>query len=260
MDDSFPIKQALLIDLGNTHCDWGVAVEGRIIRRGKLPAAEFHRLSDAAELPCGIPFRTFIASVAGNELTSRLAVHLRRTWGKDPVLLSAEPEAFGVRNGYTQPTRLGVDRWLALVGAYALSPEPACIVDCGSAITIDLLAEHGKHLGGVILPGIAMMERALMSETHIAPHDASLAPTFAAQDTGTAIYSGAILAASGLAEHAYDSLAAKAGVQPRLIVTGGAAPLLLGTLHPAWIHEPDLVLLGMLRYASVVMNDTRRAP
>ena len=72
-----------------------------------------------------------------------------------------------MRNAYAEPARLGIDRWAAIIAAYHRFPEGACVVDCGTACTFDLVDAGGRHRGGYILPGLSAMEGAVLGETAI---------------------------------------------------------------------------------------------
>src|SRR4029077_2103024 len=72
----------------------------------------------------------------------------------------------GVRNGYAETWRLGADRWVAMLGAHARYPGRALwVVDVGTALTVDLLDEHGRHRGGLLVPGPALMVESLLRRT-----------------------------------------------------------------------------------------------
>jgi type III pantothenate kinase len=242
-------KQAtLLCDIGNTNCHWAIARSGVILARGSLPRQDLAPMLEQGAASCGVPSRVLVANVAGPATAAELTGLCRRCWGLTPEYLVAEASAFGVHNGYRRPSQLGVDRWLALVGAYGLEETPACVVDCGTAVTIDLLGNGGRHLGGVILPGLAMMREALLRDTRIPPHPNGDAQGAMAQDTGAAIHAGTRLAVAGAVERAYRQQQAQYP-QVRLLLCGGDAGGLLPDLPDAR-HEPDLVLRGLLRYAA----------
>ena len=96
---------------------------------------------------------------------------------------------------------LGVDRWLALLAAHRHAPtEPLMVLDCGSAITLDLLVVGGRHLGGYIVPGLALMRSSLLSETAgVAVEALSSVTSCPGRDTSTAVGHGLpLMAAVGL--------------------------------------------------------------
>jgi type III pantothenate kinase len=110
-----------------------------------------HHLSHWLEsLECA---HAYLSSVLDQERQAELDACLARQFGAAVTRFSSEPQAFGVTNGYEQPDRLGVDRWMALLGAAGMTASDCIVIDAGSAITVDLLRGDGRHLGGAILPG-----------------------------------------------------------------------------------------------------------
>ena len=73
----------------------------------------------------------------------------------------------GVINGYIDAAKLGVDRWLAIVAAYAKIQGPCLIIDCGTAITVDYVSADGVHIGGCIAPGFQQMSGMLKNSTQL---------------------------------------------------------------------------------------------
>jgi type III pantothenate kinase len=158
--------------------------------------------------------------------------------------------ARGIRNGYEDPERLGVDRWLAIIAGYTLSGgAPCCIVDCGSAITIDYVSKGGSHEGGVIAPGLLLMKRALLQDTSEitiqgdADQSAQLVPL--GRNTETAVDSGLKFMEAGLIEIALQRYAVKFGEDAELILTGGDAETVNGLIGFESRIIPDLVLDGL---------------
>jgi type III pantothenate kinase len=98
--------------------------------------------------------RCLLASVLDASRQQSLDACLAARFGDAVERCISERERCGVVNGYEEPGRLGVDRWLALLGAASLVDVDCLVIDAGSAITIDLLRADGRHLGGAILPGI----------------------------------------------------------------------------------------------------------
>ncbi len=96
----------------------------------------------------------YYSSVPGSAAQRDLLDLLLKYFNKDEVHpFVARQYCAGVTSAYQQPQRLGVDRWLALLGGYSMGVTDAMIIDAGSAITVDLLKKDGQHLGGAILPG-----------------------------------------------------------------------------------------------------------
>lgn len=157
--------------------------------------------------------------------------------------------ALGVSNAYEQPERLGVDRWLSLLAAHRYYPGKRCIVDCGTAITVDIL-DQGRHLGGLIAPGLATMRKSLHSETAALDAVDCSSDLHFARHTAAAITGGTLMAAIGLIRSAMQRLAG----DYRLLLTGGDAELLAAKLELPLIVDRDLVLKGLSVLADTEEN------
>ena len=86
-------------------------------------------------------------------------------WHVHPEFVESGATAGGVRSAYAEPAKLGVDRWMAMIGARTMDPRTACVVSIGTAMTIDGLDGAGRHLGGVIVPGPDLMVGSLLRNT-----------------------------------------------------------------------------------------------
>lgn len=103
--------------------------------------------------------RCYQASVLDAARQARLDACLAENFGDEVTRFRSQARAGGVINGYQRPSQLGVDRWLAMIGAAGLVGGDCLVVDAGSAITLDLLRADGRHLGGAILPGVNTSQR-----------------------------------------------------------------------------------------------------
>lgn len=251
----------LLIDMGNTRLKWAITTGGQLIIGQPLFNALINR-EELLKLWKSIyrPRRLVISCVSANRLLEVVQLVALELWlDVDIILVKSQAQAFGVINAYQQPEKLGVDRWLSLIAVWQQYHIPACIVDCGTAITVDLIAADGKHQGGLICPGLTLMKESLGQGTEALPISeinyavgrisslpiATLPPFLAvglADFTEAAIYNGTLMAAIGLIEH----VLAKQPENIRLILTGGDAELIAEHLAVASIVDPDLVLRGLL--------------
>ena len=152
-----PSDSYLLIDIGNSRTKWGVAKNGRI-DPGEPFATRCFKNNPETLLSCWRnilpPTQVVVANVAGSEIAACLVSWTQRYWNLAPRFVSSEAEGFGVHNAYLDPGKLGVDRWVALIGAHHACPGPVCVADFGTAITMDAINSEGVHLGGVIAPGL----------------------------------------------------------------------------------------------------------
>jgi len=241
----------LLIDIGNTSIKWATHDEGGI---GSMGSARHHGalpidLLAAWDELTGID-QVIAARVGPEAVLDAVANVASACWQCRIRQVETAVEAHGVRIAYAEPARLGVDRFLALIGARELAGDrPALIIDAGTAITYDLLDAAGTHLGGLILPGIRLMRDSLLTGTQIPRYEPLEADTSWAADTGEAIAAASIQAPAALAERLQGRLYEHAGTAPAVIVTGGDAERLLAAIPFDADHRPDLVLRGLGRFA-----------
>lgn len=229
----------VLIDAGNTRLKWARIENGSWCAQGSDDYSDWSALQGALD---GAP-DCFVASVAGAARAQTLADVLA-TAGVRAIWLKAAAEFGDVINGYEVPQQLGVDRWMALIAARARSREAALVVSAGTALTADALAADGRFLGGVIMPGLSLMRRALQTGTAgVAPLEGDVQAF--PHTTADAVESGLVAALCGAIRQQYDYLAAQAGVAPRCLLSGGDAERILPHLGlPAEI-VPTLVLEGI---------------
>ena len=186
---------------------------------------------------------------AGAGVDQRLAAAARRVSGVVPEFVASTRRLGGVRTAYAEPWRLGVDRFVAVIGAHALRPHRAvCVVDVGTAMTIDLVDARGRHVGGAIIPGPHLMVESLLRNTSgILKRSGgkSAGRSLFARNTRSAIELGARYAAAAVVDRAVTEARAALGVSPRVLLTGGAAPAIHPLIRSAHSNVPDLVLRGL---------------
>jgi type III pantothenate kinase len=241
-------ERILLMDLGNSSLKWAWLEPGGL---GPIERAAYISPDGGLELPSdhwqaqAKPERVLISGVAAPEVVEAVRSWIVEQWYLEPEILKAEASALGVTSGYDNPEQLGVDRWIALIAAYHVVSGPACVVDCGTAVTIDVIARDGQHLGGLILPGIGLMREALKNETAIPWVEQGNREELFARDTGSAVAAGGLNAVAALVEKVLGQSAERLGERPVLLLTGGEAELLRSALSEPVIMEPDLVMKGM---------------
>jgi type III pantothenate kinase len=185
----------------------------------------------------------------------------------EPQFIRSARRAAGVRNGYVDPWRLGADRWVALVGARLARPGRAlCIVDAGTALTIDLLDAKGVHQGGLLVPGPELMVDALLGQTAGIRKRAGAGfnrkaglgkpgreqPAVFGRSTRDGLAAGALLAAAALIDRACLEARAQLGVRPLLLLSGGAAPAIAPLLRTRAQASEELVLAGLASLAGAL--------
>ncbi|MDN5753339.1 MAG: type III pantothenate kinase [Nitrosospira sp.] len=238
----------LVVDSGNTHVKWGL-YDGRWLKQGvaaqeaqgekTLLGREWRALRE--------PGRIVVSHVADMRAKADLSELLSR-WKAQPQWITAVAYQCGVRNYYTDPAQLGSDRWAALIAAWELQRQGCLVVDAGTAMTVDALSDTGEFLGGIITPGMDLMQKILIENT------ASLKPGNGKfrdypDSTADAIYSGAVHALAGAVERMAALLATTLGRTPDCILSGGAAQQLQPRLNVNAKVVDSLVLEGLVLIA-----------
>jgi len=157
-----------------------------------------------------------------------------------------------VRNRYRQPEQLGVDRWVALIGARGLTSSAACVVDCGTAVTVDALSAEGEFLGGAVFPGLRLLRDSLVRGTAGIPANEGDATDCLARSTADGVAAGTLFGLAGAVERLIDEYRRTLGATMRVFLTGGDAPALAARLRAAHTPVPDLVLKGLARIADTL--------
>ncbi len=237
------MSPCLQLDVGNSSAKWRLVDEaGQVIGRGRYVATD--ETSRRALLGCSERLdRIWVSSVADEAAESALRELLWGRWKLEPWFARTRAETCGLHNSYSEPTRMGVDRWLAMLGARARHDGRLCVVDAGSALTIDLVDAGGHHEGGYIIPGPQLMERALLLDTGRVRFDEQVGYALTpGTSTAEAVRHGIALAQAGAVGLALDRLA---GDSPALLVCGGAGQTLMQLLDRGGEYVPDLVFEGL---------------
>lgn len=227
--DTLTFVTFLAIDIGNTRLKWALYDAPDPGRAPRLQGAVFLENIDAlAEgdwraVPA--PQALLGCNVAGDAVRRRVEEQLE-LWDAPPSWVVPSAFEAGVSNGYDHPTRLGADRWTALIGAHwhvqnRAPGRPALVVMIGTAVTVDALDEKGTFLGGLIMPGHGIMLRALESGTaglRVPTGEVQRFPT----NTSDALTSGGNYAITGAIERMHRHLQDRTGLEPLTLVTGGA--------------------------------------
>jgi type III pantothenate kinase len=238
----------LLVDVGNSAVKWALAgadgiVSGdRFVHRGR-DVAKLLTLSWASlQRPAGV----CVVNVAGEAMDSALTAWTLQQWSLIPEYFSTSGAACGVINAYTVPENLGVDRWAALIGAHHQRRGTVCVIDCGTAITLDLLAVNGQHRGGLILPGIEMLKQVVREDTaEVRPSAEVPLATLLANSTSAGIHGGAVYLAVAAIDRIINDIAAMQEQNFEVLITGGDAGTILTLLARPAHHDPELVLKGL---------------
>lgn len=240
----------LELDCGNSFIKWRVLGVGvrQTLAEGFVdsnPAL----LEGLAKVP-GLELRFCrLVSVRTEEETVALVSLLTDAYDIDVACAKPAREMSGVRNGYESFERLGLDRWLALLGGYHLASGACLVLDFGTAVTADFVAGDGEHLGGFICPGMPLMRNQLRTHTRKIRYgdleaeraQESLAP---GRTTVEAVERGCSLMLRGFVLTQLELARNYWGEDFSVFLTGGDAALVRAVVPEARV-VPDLVFVGL---------------
>lgn len=230
----------LLIDAGNTRIKWALVRGGEWVQHGVLPTGRADELPQCFSAIRGVR-QIWVSNVAGEEV----ARHIRNIGTEQFHFVVAREMQCGVRNGYADPSQLGSDRWVALIAAWRLIGGSCLVVNSGTATTIDALSATGEFIGGVILPGVDLMQRALCgAAAHLKPAQGMYAAF--PRNTADALFSGAIQASCGAIQRQHALLGDD---NAPVMLSGGAAAQLHAHINLPVRMVDNPVLQGLLLIA-----------
>ncbi len=237
----------LLIDIGNSRFKWQA-------KQGGLQGAMFH-----AEQELGAYLSEYWSkldnvtacwgcSVVNSRARDKLDKWCNHSWGFTVNWVESSAQLLGVQNLYAEPETLGCDRWVALIAARSKYPDQAvCIIDAGTAITVDALSHTGKFLGGTIIPGNALLRQALGHNTAQVPaveENQNAQLDVQARTTEQAVNTGVELLLQGGVSRIIQEHLTKYQRKMKIVVTGGDAHS-LKLPYAGIINEPNLVFDGL---------------
>lgn len=190
-----------------------------------------------------------LVSVRTDAETQSLVELISRRFGIECICAQPVPELAGVRNGYEQYQQLGLDRWLALVGAYLQAGKACLVLDLGTAVTADFVSANGEHLGGFICPGVPLMRNQLRTHTRRIRYSDDVAERAQQENgpgrtTAEAVERGCSLMLQGFVATQLELAGEYLGDVFVVFLTGGDAALAVD-MAPGAIVAPDLVFKGL---------------
>jgi len=237
----------ILIDIGNTRTKYSIVSDNKRTPMTAISNELF--TNDFFNKQFNNAFKMIVASVNHNKLTDELSAWCKINKVTYQRVIS-EVKKNNVLTGYQQPKKLGVDRWLALVGAAELLPNKnILIIDAGTATTIDLLAANGQHQGGWILAGITTLITSVLAETaQVQANDNEKESIAFGLDTSANVHNAAWAATAGTINLAISQAQQQGIPLDEVILTGGNGTLLSTLISQQSRVIDDLVLRGLQAY------------
>lgn len=235
----------LLCDLGNSRLKWALW-DGVLSGFGSAPYAGENDFASALLTLARRPSEIAAISVAPRSsllFTEFCEWHWRLT----PRWYAASREGGGILSLYEPPETLGADRFAALVGAWARHGRSLCVVDCGTAITVDALDGEGVFQGGVIMPGVGTSAGALCRAAEgLAQAAGTGLASVLGRRTAEALRGGLVIGAAGAIDRLLDEQKSRLLDDPLVVLTGGDALTLAPYLKSRHEIVPHLTLEGLV--------------
>ncbi|GHA05279.1 type III pantothenate kinase [Arenicella chitinivorans] len=241
----------LLIDIGNTRTKWLMLDGGAPHARGVLGNHKLKELDFT-----GFQVSASIASCVANErVFNELALRVREQLELELQRAVVTDRQGQLLNAYRRRDQLGVDRWLAAIGAHSLIQDRRLIVvDAGTAVTVDLVTADNVFQGGVILPGIRLIQECLTGNTAGVVSAPSDVRSVVGRTTQECVNAGAQFGVAGAIERYIREMTGWSGDGgsdvPCVLMCGGDAERLSALLPIEHRVEVDLVFSGL----SVVLS------
>ena len=242
----------IVVDIGNNRVKWARATGGRLSSTGSAvhvadPESAMQCLSESFRQSVT---RVVATNVAGSKIKSLFEDTVERHWGLQPEMIDTASMQLGVTCGYDEPRRLGADRWVAMLAAWNLCNGAICVIDAGTAVTLDLVDSRGQHLGGLILAGPRVAASALSLQTSEigatrASDDMPEGLAILGHSTDEAVAYGAMLSVAAAVDRALQIICAQLGDTVQVLLTGGDAPALTPWLQSTVQYRQHLVLEGL---------------
>lgn len=250
----------LALDVGNTRLKWAVYEQSHIgaqlLQHGAVFLENIDHLAEREWASLAAPHRMLGCVVAGEAIRRRVEEQME-LWDVTPMWVVPSAGEAGLVNGYDHPTRLGADRWVAMIGALARmrqqttgqAPRPMVVVMVGTAVTVEAIDARGHFLGGLILPGHGIMLRALESGTaglRVPTGDVRPFPT----NTSDALTSGGTYAIAGAVERMIHHVREHCQAEPVCYMTGGAGWKMAPSMSTPIELVESLIFDGLLELAT----------
>tara|TARA_R110002074_G_scaffold342264_1_gene512805 strand:- start:827 stop:1567 length:741 start_codon:yes stop_codon:yes gene_type:complete len=239
----------LLIDFGNSRFKWA-RLDGQTLIDANAcfynSDDAIHRVQEACEQ---IGFDSIqeihAVSVLGEAFEKEFIASTEKTTGITASFYYSQSANYGVTLAYDHPSSYGADRYAALIAAHHKTSGTKIIVDCGTATTIDVLDAKGKHLGGLIIPGITLMCTSLANKASGVrmPEKAGAARLFN-DNTADSVFSGSALVLSHGVRGIVQEIMSTTEQVVTVYVTGGESDM-ISLEDIDYVNCPNLVLEGI---------------
>jgi type III pantothenate kinase len=243
----------LVIDVGNTNTVFGAFDGQRLVHHFRIETTgrtgdEYGILVKQLFAHAGVTLGQFEATICSNvvpPMAFTLEQMVRRYVGHRPTFVGP-----GIRTGmpvlYENPREVGADRIVNAVAGYEKWRQGLIIVDFGTATTFDVVSPRGEYMGGAISPGLQISMEALFHHASKLPRvEFARPPSVVGRNTVTSMQSGLVFGYCALVDGMCRRIESDVAFQPKIIATGGLAPLIASTSEKISVVDEFLTLEGL---------------
>jgi type III pantothenate kinase len=253
----------LVIDVGNTNTVLGV-YEGDILKHDwrirtirDTTADEFNVLASALFSDKGLTRSQIGKIVISSVVPSAVPIlnaFCEKYLNLTPLWINPDSVKKLMPILYNNPNEVGADRIVNAVAAYRKYQTALIIIDFGTATTLDVISPKGEYLGGAIVPGVMISAEALFQRASRLPRvEIFKAPAnVIGKDTIDSIKSGIIYGNAAMVDGMVERMSKEMRTSPRILATGGLAPLIAGVSKTIEKVEGSLTLDGL----RIISNET----
>ncbi len=257
------MRALLAVDIGNSTIGFGIFLKPtkntklfiKKIPTHPIQSAETYRkiIAEIIEHFTHLPIHTFTHSLEIDSIISSVVPSLNPSiieaikdiCGRKPIIVSHELHC-GLTFDVKRPEEIGTDRIANAVAGFYYFKKPVAVVDFGTATTITVVGRHSNFLGGAIMPGIELMQKALHTGTAKLPPVSNKRPkTVLGKDTASSITSGIINGTASAVEALIKSIEKELGFRLKLVLTGGHAKLMSPLIKRDHSMIPNLTFEGL---------------
>jgi type III pantothenate kinase len=241
----------LLIDAGNSRLKWAKLSTQCTFASEAIPHTGNTIVLLENLLLTHRPQQLVIVHVLGQIFEQQIQ-KLTTAFSISLLIVHSHSSAYGIRTQYQDASKLGADRFVAMLAAYQLYQQACIVIDCGTAITIDAVNHLGIHIGGIIFPGLQLCQNSLINKaqnlqasTSYQQNDQDGMSIFATQ-TAQGIHSGCYYGLSAMIDGICNKMEQTLQQRVNRILCGGDATHIYMELQSRpYVLKPDLVMSGL---------------
>ncbi len=241
----------LLIDIGNTRCKFALSEMNTVFSTVSIENSSLSQSTLQQHfVEVGPLDSIWVSCVGPDETYATIEQWADHQFGLSANRVLVSERACGITNGYQEHSKLGVDRWVGAIAArQRVAAGDLLVVDAGTAINIEWLDMDNVYQGGVIIPGYELMHRSLTANTSGIDSSLELTDRIIGKTTQQCVNAGLSYGLVGAVDRVVTEMTKLISSPVTLILTGGGAQLLIDRSSLDFMHEPQLLMYGLMQMA-----------